>query len=307
MAKVLTVRFYLVDSILDVVKGQRIAAAKIVSPLDPVVEDHPLAGPALPAALVVEALAQASSWLVMATTDFARRGVLGSFRRIMVGGPAPLGQCLDLVSRVESWADEAVVFAFEASCAGQLVVKVEDALCPLVDGEKLQDPEQSRIQYETLLRPESGRDTTAGSMQDRVVGPLQDATVGSPLTKASAFAWARPAHWLPYDLIEQCTAGESATARKGIAMSDPLFTTHFARFPVLPGALAIQSLVELARAVLGGADRPTGSFWQPTGMQGVRFRAYVRPGDVLGLTVRVALLRGLSAEARADRVAGLGI
>ena len=288
-------RFHLVDRILDLAEGRRIDAVKIVSPLDPVIENHPAAGPCLPPMLVVEALAQASAWMVMATTDFAQRGVLGGFRRILVSGPAPVGHRLDIVSEVEgwskeavmftSWANEAVTFTVNASRLGKPVVQVEGALCLLVDTEILEDPAHTRHHYQSLCRQEPKESVPLDAE------PVQG---GSP-----TLGPVPPPQWFPYDILEQCVPGESAVARKAVVMADPVFETHFPRFPIMPGSLAVQSLIEVARKLLDASTDDPSGFWEPTALQGIRFQRYVRPGDALVLTARLLNLSADEAQVAA--------
>lgn len=288
-------RFHLVDRILNLAEGRRIDAVKIVSPLDPVIENHPSAGPCLPPMLVVEALAQASAWIVMATTDFAQRGVLGGFRRILISGPAPVGHRLDLVSEVESWSEDAVMFTsraneavmstFNASGTGKPVVQVEGALCFLVNTDMLEDPAHTRQHYHSLCRqePRESLPTAAKSV------PSGSLTIG-PVS---------PPQWFPYDVLEQCVPGERAVAHKAVVMADPVFETHFPRFPIMPGALAVQSLIEVAGKLLDASTDDASGFWQPTALQGIRFQRYVRPGDALVLTVRLLNLSADEAQVAA--------
>jgi 3-hydroxyacyl-[acyl-carrier-protein] dehydratase len=274
------VRFYLVDGITRVAKGEEIAAFKFASPLDPVLDP----GPALPPTLAIEALAQSGAWLVMATTDFAQRGVLGTFRQVEVGKPAPLGSRVETDVRVRDWTKEAVVFDFLAHLAGEPVVRVEHALCFLIDAETLEDTAQTRAQYRAL---------------DRTEEPAEEAAPALPMSAAL------PASaWYAYDAIAQITPGEQAVAHKSLVMTDPVFATHFPRFPVVPGVLLMQSVLELGRALLA-ESAPAGERWRECSMSGVRFPRYVRPGDRVAFTARLLTLSAGEAELTgAARVGG---
>lgn len=262
-------RFYLVDGITHVAKREEIAAYKLVSPLDPALDP----GPALPPALAIEALAQSGAWLVMATTDFAQRGVLGTFRQVEVGVPAPVGSCVETRVRVTDWSEKAVIFNWVAHVAGEPVVSIEHALCFLIDAEMLEDTAQTRAQYRALERAEAP--------QGRA--PIRPAGV---LSRGA---------WHPYDAIVGLSPREQAVAHKSVVMADPVFATHFPRFPVMPGVLLMQSVLELGRELLA-AGAPAGGRWRETGMSGVRFQRYVRPGDEVEFSVRVVELTEGQAE-----------
>ena len=134
-------RFHLVDRISEVVPEKRIKATKLVSLLDPVLEDHPSAGTILAPSVVLEAMNQTAAWLAMATTDFRKRLVLGALREIAVEGAAPVGERLDIAVEAEDWSDDAVSVNGAVSCRGEPVLRVEGGLCFFIDAAELEDPE----------------------------------------------------------------------------------------------------------------------------------------------------------------------
>jgi 3-hydroxyacyl-[acyl-carrier-protein] dehydratase len=260
------VRFYLLDRIHEVEPRQRIRALKLASNSDLVVEDHPTAGSVLAPVLIIESLAQTSAWLILASTDFAQRGVLAGLRHIEFGAPAPLGSRLDLTSEVDSWSDEAVVFNVEASHNGASVVRIEGALCFLIAAERLEDPEQTKAQYQQLRSEEE---------------PAEPA-----LRHSRPLASANMPRWVPYDAVGEVVPGAEGTALRSIVMTDPVFDTHFPRLAVVPGVLLMQSIVSLARQVLPPSCNCS-TRWQLNAIHGARFQKYVCPGDELVLRVRV--------------------
>jgi 3-hydroxyacyl-[acyl-carrier-protein] dehydratase len=279
------VRFHLVDRIAEAEPRRRLVARKCVSLLDPVLDVSACAGPSLAHTVAVECLAQASAWLILLTTDFAQRGILGGFRRITFGRPAPVGSHLDLVTEVEDWTEEGVMFDCVAACDGETVVQVEGALCLLIEAGTLEDPEQTRRHYELLRR------------DDHAEAPPAGLPVGTP------FAGSRAGEWVPYDVVEECVAGQHASARKAISMTDPVFDAHFARFPIVPGVLLLESILALGRTVAaeGGSQ---GSPWRAGLLQGIRYRRYVRPGDLL--RVKVQVTEQAEGEARLSGRAEVG-
>lgn len=69
-------KFILIDRITEVVPGQRITAVKALSLAEEYLADHFPRFPVLPGVLMVEALVQASAWLVRVTQDFTHSMVL---------------------------------------------------------------------------------------------------------------------------------------------------------------------------------------------------------------------------------------
>jgi 3-hydroxyacyl-[acyl-carrier-protein] dehydratase len=64
-------KFVLIDQITDMVPGQRISAVKALSLAEEYLADHFPSFPVLPGVLMIEALTQASAWLVRQTEDFS--------------------------------------------------------------------------------------------------------------------------------------------------------------------------------------------------------------------------------------------
>lgn len=280
-------RFYLVDRILEVVPGQRIRGLKLVSTHDPVLEQSPTAGAVLAPSLVVESLAQTSAWLILATTGFRQRGVLAGLRDIQIGSPAPLGCRLDVVSTVDSWSDEAVVFATEASLDGELVLSIAGAMCFLIAADELEDPRQTEAHYRALCG--AGDSVLDAPRQPHIVTPSS------------------PPQWLPYDSAIDLTVDREASALKWVVMADPVFATHFPRFPVMPGVLVLQSITDVARRLLY-ASSENGATWRLRRIQGARFRRYVRPGDQLVLRARIRDIgSGEASLTGSAEVAGTGV
>jgi 3-hydroxyacyl-[acyl-carrier-protein] dehydratase len=256
----------LVDRITDVEPRKRIRAVKLPSGHDLLIEEHPTAGSVLAPVLIIESLAQTSAWLILATTDFAQRGVLAGLRHIEFGAPAPLGSRLDLISEVDSWSEEAVVFNVEASHNGASVVRIEGALCFLIAAEQLEDPEQTRAHYGALFSSEE----PAAAVSHQTTPPAR----------------AEAPQWIPYDALGEVVPGAEGTAVKSIVMADPVFTTHFPRLAVMPGVLLMQSIVHLAGEVLR-ASGDGGAHWRLQAIHAARFQKYVCPGDELLLRARV--------------------
>ncbi len=69
-------RFTLVDRIVELSPGERITAEKNLSLAEEYLADHFPGFPVIPGVLMLEAMTQASAWLIRATEDFAHSTVL---------------------------------------------------------------------------------------------------------------------------------------------------------------------------------------------------------------------------------------
>ncbi len=90
---------------------------------------------------------------------------------------------------------------------------------------------------------------------------------------------------------------ERAEAVRNVPSTLEVFDTHFPRFPVLPGVMILDTVAELAATLL---EHRTGSQWVLAGVDRVRYRHFVRPGDQLLAEVVVTELDESGAALRAS-------
>jgi len=100
-------------------------------------------------------------------------------------------------------------------------------------------------------------------------------------------------HRYPFLLVArvlECTRGETIKAIKNITVNEPQFTGHFPERPVMPGVLMIEALAQtagiLTYATLQKVPNENTRFYF-VGLDKVRFRRPVTPGDQLILTAKV--------------------
>lgn len=113
-------------------------------------------------------------------------------------------------------------------------------------------------------------------------------------------------HRYPFLLVDrvlELVPNEKIVAIKNVTWNEPYFTGHFPGDPVMPGVLQIEALAQAA-AILGYhsheglAERGGGVLLM--GLDKVRFRRKVIPGDVLRLEVTVSQTRGKTWKVDAD-------
>ncbi len=113
--------------------------------------------------------------------------------------------------------------------------------------------------------------------------------------------------FLLVDRVEQLEAMKRIVATKNVSWNEPYFTGHFPGDPVMPGVLQIEALAQTA-AILGFASQPElheqGGSVLLMGLDKVRFRRKVVPGDVLRLDVEVEQQRGNTWRVRGIATAG---
>jgi UDP-N-acetylglucosamine acyltransferase len=96
----------------------------------------------------------------------------------------------------------------------------------------------------------------------------------------------------PFRLIDRIVAledGSRIVARKGVTAGEPFFAGHFPTRPVMPGVLICEALAQASAVLVAGSQPPPaeGVTLRLRGLERVRFRHPVVPGDILELEVRV--------------------
>lgn len=117
-------------------------------------------------------------------------------------------------------------------------------------------------------------------------------------------------HRYPFVLIDRVIdlkLNEEITAIKNVTINEPFFPGHFPYHPVMPGVLIVEAMAQAA-AVLSFKTMnvlPTeDSVYYFAGIDNVRFKKPVSPGDQLVLNVKIdRVLKGIwkyKAQAKVD-------
>jgi 3-hydroxyacyl-[acyl-carrier-protein] dehydratase len=89
--------------------------------------------------------------------------------------------------------------------------------------------------------------------------------------------------FLMVDRVVECKPGESLEAYKNVTINEPFFQGHFPGLPVMPGVLILEALAQAGGILLVKSTEEdlNDKVLLFTGMEKVRFRKPVRPGDKL--------------------------
>lgn len=95
--------------------------------------------------------------------------------------------------------------------------------------------------------------------------------------------------FLLVDRVEEYIPGESIKAYKNVTMNEPFFQGHFPGVPVMPGVLILEALAQAGGIlVIKSTDIAVENMlFLFTGIESVRFRKPVYPGDKLELYSRL--------------------
>ena len=104
--------------------------------------------------------------------------------------------------------------------------------------------------------------------------------------------------FLLVDRIDELEPGVRAVGIKNVTQNEPFFQGHFPDYPVMPGVLIIEAMAQVgAVGVMAGGEHGD-KLALFAGIDGVRFRRQVVPGDVLRLEVEIERLKGRVGRGR---------
>lgn len=114
-------------------------------------------------------------------------------------------------------------------------------------------------------------------------------------------------HRYPFLLIDrvlEVVPGASLVALKNVTINEPFFQGHFPGKPIMPGVLMLEAMGQAGGILVYQSLPPEaqGQMFYFTGIDKVRFRRQVVPGDQLIIKVRI-----LKQRTKAAKIAGVAM
>jgi 3-hydroxyacyl-[acyl-carrier-protein] dehydratase len=97
-------------------------------------------------------------------------------------------------------------------------------------------------------------------------------------------------HRYPFALVDRIidyVPGEKAVGIKNVTFNEPFFPGHIPDFPLMPGVLMVEAMAQVGGIILLQLPGMAGKFFAFAGIDKVRFRRPVTPGDRLTMTVEL--------------------
>ena len=98
--------------------------------------------------------------------------------------------------------------------------------------------------------------------------------------------------FLLIDKVEIIEEGVKGIGYKNITINEYFFQGHFPEYPVMPGVLIIEAMAQTGAVVILSQENFKGKTPFLAGLNKVKFRKKVVPGDTLLMTVEISKLRG---------------
>ena len=101
-------------------------------------------------------------------------------------------------------------------------------------------------------------------------------------------------HRYPFALVDRIiehVPQEKAVGLKNVTFNEPYFPGHIPGKPLMPGVLQIEAMAQVGGTILMQIPELKGKFFAFAGIDKVRFRRPVVPGDQLIMTVELLALK----------------
>ncbi|HAA89291.1 MAG: 3-hydroxyacyl-[acyl-carrier-protein] dehydratase FabZ [Thermoanaerobacterales bacterium 50_218] len=110
--------------------------------------------------------------------------------------------------------------------------------------------------------------------------------------------------FLLVDRIVELEEGKRAVGVKNVTVNEPFFQGHFPGYPVMPGVLIVEAMAQVGAVALLKKQEYQGKIPLFAGIDKVRFRHQVRPGDQLRIEVEFLKIKGTVGKGRGAAYVG---
>ncbi len=101
-------------------------------------------------------------------------------------------------------------------------------------------------------------------------------------------------HRYPFLLVDrviEIDPPHRAVGIKQVSINEPFFQGHFPEYPVMPGVLIVEAMAQVGGVAVLASPEYENKLALFAGIDNVRFKRQVKPGDTLRIEVTVAQIR----------------
>ena len=110
--------------------------------------------------------------------------------------------------------------------------------------------------------------------------------------------------FLLVDKILELEVGKKAIGIKNVSINEPFFQGHFPEYPIMPGVLIVEAMAQVGAVAMMSMEENKGKLGVFAGIDKVRFKKEVRPGDTLKMEVEMVSIRRNIGKANAKAYVG---
>ena len=110
--------------------------------------------------------------------------------------------------------------------------------------------------------------------------------------------------FLLVDKILELEVGKKAIGIKNVSVNEPFFQGHFPEYPIMPGVLIVEAMAQVGAVAMMSMEENKGKLGVFAGIDKVRFKKEVRPGDTLKMEVEMVSIRRNIGKANARAYVG---
>lgn len=108
-------------------------------------------------------------------------------------------------------------------------------------------------------------------------------------------------HRYPFLLVDKIIDFDEESKRavgiKNVTMNEPFFQGHFPGKPIMPGVLILEAMAQVGAVIILKSPEFSGKIAVFTGVDSMKFRRQVIPGDTLRMEASLTKMRGSMGKA----------
>ena len=145
-------RFQFVDRIERIQKFKYIRGIKTISFEEGFLDSPTGESGCIPRTLIIECVAQLTSWLILYSTDFVKFPLIAKIDEAVVESSVPCGTVLTLEATLELWNDEGALLNCVVHSQERFIAKGVRCVCTFIPVEQLIESEEMKTRFKELTK-----------------------------------------------------------------------------------------------------------------------------------------------------------